>query len=126
MKNMKRIIALTLICLLAFTLVACGNGGGNKLSPVGTYSLTSMTQDGEATSQEDLDLFNSLGLKISLEILENKTGKLTLLGEELDITWDDKYIIIDGEKTPYTFDGTILSIEQDGTGLTFTKDAEGE
>lgn len=125
MKNFKKILAVLMIAVLAFGLVACGGGGGgaNKPSPVGTYTLTGMTEDGEETSQEDLELMASLGLTVTMEFKDDNTGALTLFGEAMEFTWDDSNITMEGESVPYTFDGTTLTLEQDGTSMTFTKDA---
>ena len=124
--KMKKVLALLLIAVMVFALTACSGGGGGKAdkpSPVGTFTLSGMSEDGEETSQEDLDLLASLGLSVTMEIKEDGTGVLNLFGEEMEFTWDADNIIVEGEKQPYTFDGTTFTMESDGTSMTFTKDA---
>ena len=121
----KKMVALLLIAVLVFALTACSGGGGgaaSKPSPVGTYTLSGMEEDGEATSQEDLDLLASLGLTVTLDIKEDGTGSINLFGEEMEFTWDEDNIIVDGEKQAYTFDGTTFTMENEGTKMSFTKD----
>ena len=124
----KRFIALALAIIMVFSLVACsggaGGGGNSKPSPVGKYTLSGMEEDGQATSQEDLDLLSSLGLTVTVEVKEDGTGMIDLFGEQLEFTWDDTYITIDDQQQTYEFDGTTLSMENEGTKMTFTKDTE--
>ncbi len=125
--KMKRIVALLMIAIMVFALTACSGGGGggsSKPSPVGKYTLSGMSENGEATSEEDLKLLESLGLTVTMEIKEDGTGVLDLFGETMDFTWDDDNLIVDGEKQAYTFDGTTFTMESDETSMTFTKDAE--
>ena len=126
----KKLVSLLLVALMVFTLVACSSSGGgsgaaNKPSPVGKYVLTGMEENGEATSQEDLDLLKSLGLTVTMEIKEDGTGSMDLFGEALEFTWDADNIILEGEKQAYTFDGSKFTIENDGTKMEFTI-SEGE
>ncbi len=125
--KVKKFAALLLVVALVFSLVACSSGGGGgKPSPVGSYTLSGMEENGEAKSQEDLDLLASMGLTLTMEVREDKTGMMDLFGEQLEFEWDDESIIVDGVKQPYTFDGTTLTMENDGTKMTFTLNTDTE
>ena len=126
MRN-KRIIALILVSIMLFTLVACSsNGGGtkDKPSPVGTYTLTGMENEGKATSEEDLKLLEELGLTVTAEFKDDGTGSINMFGEIMDFTWDDSNIVMDEATQAYEFDGTTLTMEENESKLIFVKDAE--
>lgn len=126
--KVKKVLALLLVAAMVFGLAACSSGGGGgaseKPSPVGKYTMTGMEENGEATSQEDLDLLTSLGLTVTLEIKEDGTGILDLFGEQVEFEWDADNLTVDGSKQPYTFDGKTLIMETNETKMTFTLDAE--
>lgn len=128
---MKKHLGVLLACVCAFALclglAACGGSGStNKADYAGTWSLTGLVEDGEETSQEDLDLLASMGLEVFLNLNEDGTMAFVLFGEPLDGTWDitgdnQLGITMEGETTTATVEGGTLTMEQDGSKMTFTK-----
>lgn len=114
---MKRITALALALILVFALVACGGSSGG--AKPGTYKLTGMVQDGEDLSDQITEM-EAYGLSISLVLNEDKTGYLEMYGEQMDLTWDEKNLTVDGDAQPYTMEGDNLILKEDETSLTFT------
>ena len=113
---MKRITALALALILVFALVACGSSGGAK---PGTYKLTTMVQ-GDEDMTDQVAMMESMGMEISLVLNDDGTGYLDMMGEHMDLTWDARYLIVDGEKEPYSMDGDVLTLKEPGTTMTFT------
>ncbi len=85
----------------------------------GTYELTGMESDGEDQS-DSITVLKGLGLKATLELKEDKTGKLDLFGDSSDITYDKEKINIDGNAAGYSYKDGTLTIEENGTKLIFT------
>lgn len=118
-------IAGVVVIAIAVTLVVLiNNGVFTKLDITGTYSLVGM-KDGERTyTKDDLQLLKSFGLTVSLELREDKTGTLNLFGDKTEFTYDSKNLIMDGEKTPYTLNDNEITMEHNGSSLTFSKAVE--
>ena len=91
----------------------------------GSYKLTAMVNEGEEATEDDLGLLESLGLTCMLYLNEDGTGSLVLFGTEMELTWDDSFLYMDGESTPFTLNGNVLSIEDGETSMTFAKVVEG-
>ena len=120
----RKLLTLILITVMVFSLAACKGSGKSKPSPVGTYNISALVEDGEETTAEELEILKEMGLDISLELKEDKTGTIQLFGEEIEITWDNDYINLEGESIPYTFDGTDLVIEQEDSKMVFKINGE--
>lgn len=117
----KRVLAAALALLMAF-LAACG--GEKTPGDAGYYILTSMTADG-MTMEEDLlkQIYGEEGLH--LELKEDGTGSMGAAGEEGGLTWKDGVITIEGGDTPYTVQDGVLTMEQDGATMIFTRGEKG-
>ena len=85
----------------------------------GTYELTGMESDGEDQS-DSITVLKGLGLKATLELKEDKTGKLDLFGDDSDLTYDKDKINIDGNAASYSYKDGTLTIEENGTKLIFS------
>ncbi len=131
---MKRILKAILASLvLCLALAACGGGGGSAAEPVdykadfvGTWEISKMVQDGEETSTEDLDLMKQYGLNVYLELNEDGTSSLELFGEPMEGTWEataagNGTITIDGQSVSMVLDGNLLTLEQEGSTLSFVQ-----
>ena len=88
--------------------------------PAGRYNLVGMVQDGETIATEDLVTMEELGFEMFLELKDDGTGEISLYGDTMEITWDDREITSDGETIPYEWDGRYLTLEQEGTSITFS------
>lgn len=94
------------------------------LEMAGVYALTGMVADGEEAGEEDLALLTEWGLTATLTLYDDGSGVLNLFGEKLDLDWNAKSIRSDGEIIPFTYAQGVLTLEQDGDTLTFTKTSE--
>ena len=126
--KMKKAIVLILSVILVLSLGACGkkseNGGGEESKaniPNGFYKLIELEEDGEPVAPEDLELMESLGLRIFLKVNDDHSGYLNIFGEKSELTFDEANITLEGEAVPYTFDGTTITIEKDGSKMVFTE-----
>ena len=127
--KMKKAFIIILSLLMVLSLAACSKGGGNSGGsgeskaniPNGYYKLIEMEEDGEAVAAEDLELMESMGLVIFLKINDDHTGYLNIFGEKTEVTFEESDIVIEDEKVPYTFDGTVISLEKDGSKMVFTE-----
>ena len=126
--KMKKAIILVFSLILVLSLASCGkkaeNGGSEETKsniPNGFYKLIELEEDGEPVAPEDLELMESLGLKIYLKVNEDHSGYLNIFGEKSELSFDENNITLEGESVPYTFDGTTISIEKDGSKMVFTE-----
>ena len=129
----KRLLALLLIAVLAFSLAACG-GDNNDNSDSGSkkeesktvdgkYWLYSMAAEGETVGYETIKL---IGMDSSYLEIKGDKFVLALTGEEAgEGTHDAKkkqLISPDGEAITYTVDGEKVSFTIEGSKLEFVKD----
>ena len=63
----------------------------------------------------------TLGMSITMELKADKTGVIDLMGETENLTYDDAYITVDGDKTPYTFENNRITLQEDDTKMVFQK-----
>lgn len=119
------IIAAVVLVIVAIYLIFNKNGLGSK-NIVGYYELYEMSSDDEDYSYEDLQNLKSLGLEVTLELRDDKTGTLNLFGETMDLTYDNKNMTVDGEYAPYKVDDNKITMEQDGQKLVFQKAEKAE
>lgn len=123
MKKLSTALALAFALVLSFALVGCG-GGSKDYSEnfVGTWKLTSMSD----TSEEDLALLESFGMAMLLDLNEDKTFALDMMGESMEGTWEAKSasecsITIDGESATATLSGEELVLSSGDEEMTFKK-----
>ena len=83
-----------------------------------------MVDDGHTTTKEDLEALKKLGFEVKLDMREDKTGTLSLFGEDTELTYDSKNITIKEESAPYTFEDNKISMEQNGSKLVFEKEVD--
>lgn len=93
-------------------------------SDAGYYILTSMTEDGETFDEamlKELGLYGTMCLVMN----EDGTGYMCFGEDDVSsITWEQGAITVDGETSPYTLEGDVLTIEEDGVSMTFTRSDE--
>lgn len=119
MKKLKKNIAmLMMMCFVIFSLCACGDS-----KPNGRYDLYGLEENGEMQLLEDLiHELEADGLDYDMtayiEFNSDNTGRI-YIEDSLDeqFTWDENYLYVDGDPTPYTFDDGKISIsDYDETG----------
>lgn len=90
-------------------------------SDAGYYILTSMTEDGETFDEA---MLKELGLYGTMYLVMNEDGTGYMCFGEDDtssLTWEQGFITMDGETAPYTLEGDVLTIEEDGVSMTYTR-----
>ena len=105
----RRVMAMILLCVMAFSLVSCGgSSSGGASAFVGTWTIESMSAEGMEFGKEMLD---SLGMgDWTLDITADNKVTMNILGQSETI--DGK---MDGDKLTVTQDGESISfVIQDG------------
>lgn len=145
----KKTLALALACAaalcLSVALVGCGGGGGASSGGsvaedpakafYGTWEFTGMEENGEATSQEDIDLLKSMGLNCTVTLGEDLSVTFDMFGDVATGTWEVKAadvatLILDGADSDVQFEDPrvdaklvdeTMVLESGGVRLTFVK-----
>ena len=94
--------------------------GSSENKEIGYYDLESLTEDGEK------DMYALYGMafpEYSLLLNKDGTGKLTIMDDSRDITWDAtiKTITCEGDTLSYTFNDNILTIFENENYIVFVK-----
>ncbi|WP_418831866.1 hypothetical protein [Paraeggerthella sp.] len=128
---MKRTTLLALACAFALclALAGCGGGGGGHDAGknfVGTWKLVSSSGDGEAISEQDLALMESMGMSVTLTLSENEKAALSIFGESVEGTWqakgaDKASLTLQGETGDMTLANGKLTMSSAGATMTFEK-----
>jgi len=115
---------------LSLALVGCGGNDEKKIKEAftGTWNLVEMTQDGQTTSNDDLEALKSLGMEIYVNLNEDGTAALVLFGEVFDGTWNAKSategsITLSELSSDMSIDNSRLKFEKNGASMTFEKGA---
>ena len=101
--------------------------GSSENKEIGYYDLESVTEDGEIMYLKDiLDIYEAYGMtapEYSLLLNKDGTGKLTMMDDSRDITWDAtiKTITCEGDTLSYTFNDNILTIFENENNIVFVK-----
>ena len=72
----------------------------------GFYNLTEYTENGETVL--DLKSHNDRGMFATVTINEDGTGKFDDFGTVVELQWNDKYIILEGEKAKYKLNNDTM------------------
>ena len=90
--------------------------------PDGVYYLTEVSANGTTVSGDDLV---AAGLSDTyIEFRADGTGELGIMGEAEEFTWEGTVMTDSiGDVLTYTYDGTEVSFEAEGTVMTFSKSA---
>ena len=92
----------------------------------GLYRVTEMTTGGEDYT-ELLAALDSLGLSVTLELDPDGTGIIDYYGtDSTELTWDEDEFVIEGEPTPYGYDGDTITLEDAENLLIFVRTSERE
>ena len=119
MNRIKKLIPILLCFLLIFTMTGC-----KGKSPVGTYKLVNMS-DAEAEDYSDtIKTMEDLGLTITIEFKEDKTGVFTIYGVDTNFTWDDKAITVNDVSETYELKGDTLTLQESEAKLIFERVVE--
>ncbi len=127
MKAVKVIAAAAVALGMTFA-AGCSNGTGDSASTCeGSWGLTGMEQDGQQTSQEDLDQMKEMGMTVSLQMNGGGDAEFVMFDQTMNGTWEttDKGCKVTIQDVPIEgeLNGDTLSLEQEGTKMIFTRGA---
>ena len=116
---MKKIVYSVVVLLEIVFLTACG-----KNSFIGTYKLVEISNATESYSKK---MIEELGLNYELIIVDEKKATLKMMGENLDLTYDDKKFLgvnketNEEESIPYTKENNQIKISIGDEKMVFEK-----
>ena len=123
MKKLASIIAAAaMACILAFTAVACSKSDPTE-AYVGSWDLSEIT-GAEGISSDDMALMESMGLYIVLELNQDGTAVLDMVGERVSGTWSaesetEATITFDGAPVTATLQDGKLNFSIEGESMVF-------
>ena len=82
----------------------------------GYYKASTVEENGEVMDASVLDL---LGFEVYLVLNEDHTGRLSAMGTDIELTWDDDVMTAEGDDLAYTYDAGTIILEEGGTTMTF-------
>jgi len=97
------------------------NNKASEKNIAGTYELVEMSDTTQIYSTEDLESLKKLGITLSMELREDRTGAIDLFGEAMELTYDSKNITVNDQPAPYTIYEDRITLEKDGDKLVFQK-----
>ena len=115
------IIIVVIVALFLVGYFAFNKGLTGSKNIAGYYELYEMSSGDQSYSHEDIENLKSLGLNVTLELKDDKTGVLNLFGETVELTYDKTNMIVDNEPAPYKIEDGKITMEQDGEKLVFQK-----
>lgn len=127
----KTFVFLALIAALCFALVGC-SGSTTQSSEsaknfVGTWQMSEIESSASTFGGFNLDTVRALGSKVEAVVNDDKTFKLSVLGQTIQGTWeaiDDKTakVSIAGQETEAKIrDDEQMSLSYDGSSIYFKK-----
>lgn len=127
---MKKKVLVLIGCAIALclSLVACGGGGGGNAEDnfVGTWKLSAIDDGSESVSEEDMAMFEEMGISQTLTFNADKTVIFDVGEEALEGTWEavdasKATMTINGETAEITIADGKLSLSSEGMTMIFVK-----
>lgn len=117
---MKKKVFLSLLVVVSlFFVVGCGKKDSNM---AGKYTMVEMK---EGSTSYNAELLKQLEIEYTLEVKDDKTAVMDVLGVKQNLTYDDKYFTAkdDGEdsKISYTYKNGKITLKQDDMQMIFEK-----
>ena len=134
MKKLGIIAVLSCVVALCAALVGCGGeppvdeATVAKEAFAGSWELTSMSQNGDTTTSDDVQMLAALGMKVTLSLNEDGSAKLVVFDSTMTGTWEaadatTATAVLDGQSVDMTLDGEQLTLAESGSTMTFKKGA---
>ena len=127
----RKVVVAIFSCVFAccLALVGCGSGDGNnaaKQAFMGTWDLVEMSENGEVTTQEDIEMLEAFGLEVYVNLNEDGSSELVVFGDAKKGSWEAKSetegsMTIEGELAGMTIADERLTVEQGESSLVFVK-----
>lgn len=123
---MKRLLSITALALvIALSLAFTGCSGAQKDASANFQGSWKMTNVAGAT-EDDIAAMEAFGISVVLDLNEDKTAVLDMMGEEISGTWEAKSsteltLTIEGSSATGKLNGEELTIAVDGEEMTFQK-----
>lgn len=123
MKKLIPIALLTLVVALGLALAGCSGGQGDYSKNFqGSWKMTSMA----GASEDDMALMEAFGMSVVLELNEDKTASVDMMGEEVAGSWEAKSatectFTVEGDSATGTLNGEKLTLAIEGEEMTFEK-----
>lgn len=122
MKKLLSVAVLALAVALSFALVGCGGAKDNAANFQGSWKMTALS----GASEDDLAFMEAFGMSVVLDMNDDKSVSLTMMGEEMTGTWEAQSatectVTIDGSPVTGTLKGEELSLTVEGDAMTFKK-----
>lgn len=129
MSKKLAVIAMAGLIALCLALVGCSSASEKaaaKAAFAGTWDLVEMDNNGEITSQEDIELMKSFGLEVYVNLNEDDSAQLVLFDTPLEGTWEASSetagkITLEDQSVDMTIEESRLTFLQEGIALIFEK-----
>ena len=119
--HLKKVIGVVVACLVVFTLVSCS--GLKKEEIVGTYDLISIAAGGVNYDEAQLDSLRILGQEATLEIRDDNTATMNLVGSKNEMTYNAStgIFVLKGQNVKATFENGVLTLKDNSGTMSFRK-----
>ena len=123
---MKRLLSITALALvIALSLAFTGCSGAQKDASANFQGSWKMTNVAGAT-EDDIARREAFGMSVVLDLNEDKTAVLNMMGEEMSGTWEAKSetectLTIEGDSVTGNLSGEELTFAIEGEEMTFKK-----
>lgn len=108
---MKRVVGITCILALLFSLTACTSEEEKMAAFTGTWTLSSVNNNSGDTPQDLMDNLQKSGLSYQLLLNTDGSGLLDLAGTQSSLNWTFEN---ESEITITSEDNTLVATLQDG------------
>ena len=115
------VIAVAFVVIISLGCILYKIGSSGEKNIVGYYELYEMSSNSRSYTNEQLKKLKELGLIVTLELREDKTGTIDLFGEKKDLTYDKKNMTIDGKSASYKIENEKIIMEDEENRLVFEK-----
>lgn len=123
MKKMLTIMALALAVVLSLAFAGCSSAPKDYSANFqGSWKMTSIV----GASEDDMAFVEALGIGFVLDLNEDKTALLNMMGEEMTGTWEatsetECTLTIEGESVTAKLNGEELTFAVEGEEMVFAK-----
>lgn len=124
---MKRLLSITALALvIALSLAFTGCSGAQKDASANFQGSWKVTNRSRRQPEDDIAAMEAFGISVVLDLNEDKTAVLDMMGEKISGTWEAKSsteltLTIEGSSATGKLNGEELTIAVDGEEMTFQK-----